>query len=56
MADNKDIKSREDKLFWSYFVNDKGELEFYKLYEQCKNDCKQSFRICGIRCQNYHPE
>ena len=50
MTDKKQVVSSEEKLFWSYFMNDKGELEYYKLCEQCKNDCKQSFRINGIMC------
>lgn len=33
MVDNKYINNGEDKLFWSYFINDKGEQEYYKLCE-----------------------
>lgn len=54
MIDKKEIESRAEKLFWSYFTNDKGELEYYKLCEQCKNDCKQSFRISEIKCPKYN--
>lgn len=54
MTDKKEIRNREEILFWSYFMNDKRELEYYKLCEQCKNDCKQSFGISGIRCPKYH--
>lgn len=53
MTDKKQVVSSEEKLLWSYFMNDKGELEYYKLCEQCKNDCKQSFRISGIRCPKF---
>ena len=53
MTDKKQDVSSEEKLFWSYFMNDKGELEYYKICEQCKNDCKQSFRISGIKCHKY---
>lgn len=53
MTDKKQDMSSEEKLFWSYFMNDKGELEYYNLCEQCKSDCKQSFRISEIRCQIY---
>lgn len=56
MTDKKEIRSSEDILFWSYYANDKGVLEYYKLCEQCKNDCKQSFRISGIMCSKYKPE
>lgn len=38
MTDKKEIKSGAEKLLWSYFTNDKGELKYYKLCEQCKND------------------
>ena len=54
MVDNKYINNGEDKLFWSYFINDKGEQEYYKLCEQCKNDCKQRYQICGIMCLKYN--
>jgi hypothetical protein len=50
MPDKKEIKGEEDNLFWLYFMNSKGLLEYYKLCEQCKIDCKQGFRISGIRC------
>ena len=53
MTDKKQVVTSEDKLLWSYFMNDKEELEYYKLCEQCKNDCKQSFRISGIKCPKY---
>ena len=53
MADNNDIRNREEKLFWSYFENSKGELQYNNLCEQCKNSCKQSFRISGIKCPKY---
>jgi hypothetical protein len=56
MTDKKEIRSTEEKLFWSYFMNDKGELEYYKLCEQCKNDCKKSFRISGNRCPKFSVE
>lgn len=53
MTDKKQDVSSEEKLFWLYFMNDKGELEYYKLCKQCKNECKQSFRISGIKCHKY---
>ena len=51
--DKKQAVSSEEKLLWPDFINDKEELEDYMLCEQCKNDCKQSFRIIGIRCPKY---
>lgn len=53
MTAKKEGVSSEEKLSWSYFINDKEELEYYKLCEQCKNDCKQSFRISGLKCLEF---
>ena len=50
MANNIDVKSSEDELFWLYFVDDKGEILYYKICEQCKNNCKQSIRVNEINC------
>ena len=33
MTDKKKIRGREEKSFWSYFMNDKGKREYYKLCE-----------------------
>ena len=56
MADNIDIKSSKDQLFWLHFVDDKGDISYCKLCEQCKNNCKQSFRINEISCQKHKCE
>ena len=31
MTEKKEIMGRETKIFWSYFMNDKGKLEYDKL-------------------------
>lgn len=50
MVDKKEINCCKDRLLWSYFLNTKEELEYRRICVQCKNDCKQSFSIGGIRC------
>ena len=47
MADNIDIKSSEDELFWLYFVDDKGGISYYKLCEQCRTTVSRAFVLMG---------
>ena len=47
MADNKDTKSTEDKLLESYFVNNKGKIQYYKFCEHCKLTVSSFFDLRG---------
>lgn len=42
-----------EKRLWSYFLNQKGQIEYCELCNRCKNDCRQSFRISGILCKKF---
>lgn len=44
-------KTRKGEL--SFFLNDRGRIEYCRLCNQCEKDCKQSFKIKGIYCPVY---
>ena len=41
---------KEEILF---YLNDKNRVNYNALCKKCKNDCKQSFRVCVLRCDKY---
>lgn len=36
-----------------FFLNKKGEEQFYKTCLKCTRNCKQSFRITGLNCVKF---
>ena len=43
----------KEKMYWSYFINVLGKIQYCKICMTCMHDCKQSYRIVGISCKNY---
>lgn len=43
----------KEKRYWAYFLNLAGEIQYYEICLKCKRDCKQSFRIVGLRCNKF---
>jgi len=43
----------KEKRYWSYFLNVLGQIQFCEMCVECKNECKQSFRIRGILCRKF---
>ena len=41
---------KEESLF---YLNDKNRMNYNALCKKCKNNCKQSFRVCVLRCDKY---
>lgn len=40
----------------SFFLNDRGVIEYYSLCKRCEYDCKQSFRVISVQCPKYRPK
>jgi hypothetical protein len=36
-----------------FFLDKKGEVQFYKDCIKCKKDCKQSYKITGLHCNKF---
>jgi hypothetical protein len=47
------VRGSDGREYYVRYNDDKEELEDYMLCEQCKNDCKQSFRISGLKCLKF---
>ncbi len=45
----------EEKRYWAYFINMMGVIQYCELCVRCRHECKQSFRIIGIKCSKYQP-
>ena len=45
--------SQKMKLEMSFFINNKGRIEYNSLCRACVNDCKQSHRAIILSCQKY---
>lgn len=43
----------KEKRYWAYFLNASGKIEYYEQCKRCVHNCKQSFRISGLRCWKY---
>ena len=43
----------KEKRFWAYFLNDKGQMQYFEQCLRCIHGCKQSFRITELRCRKY---
>ena len=48
--------SNKKRLEMSFFINDKGRLEFNRQCRACLNACKQSFRVIVVFCPIYKPK
>ena len=47
---------RKKSMEWSFFMNDKGEIEYNKSCARCEGACKQSFRVEILCCPYYSPK
>lgn len=48
-------RSKKWKEEWSFFLADTPNRSYNPICKQCKNNCKQSFRVQLIECYNYIP-
>ena len=37
----------------AYFKNDKGEIQYHELCNDCRKKCKQSFRVTHMTCERF---
>ena len=45
--------SKKKRHEMSFYISEKGRIEFNKLCKACVNTCKQSFRSIILSCLNY---
>lgn len=43
----------KEKMYWAYFLNVNGKIEYYEQCKKCIHSCKQSFRISDLFCKKY---
>lgn len=48
-----DKMTDNEKRYWAYFINGKGAIEYYSKCLGCEKHCKQSYRISGLKCDQY---
>ena len=45
--------SKKRKEEWSFFLNERGRMEYNALCRRCIHDCKQSHKAEVIECRKY---
>lgn len=43
-------RSNKWKIENSFYINDKGRIQYNDLCKKCRKDCKQSFRAQIVNC------
>ena len=44
---------KKDKLYWSFFLNDRGRITYNAVCRRCQHSCKQSFQAEIVNCPHY---